>query len=97
MPQLDPSITITIPVKEDSSAPPTYKSLTVVITDQRPTTSMGEGVAYVAIAMLILSIPAALLVYLLLKIKPSKTTNRILDNIENITGVIDNRVDRGRL
>ena len=97
MPQKDPppTVSFTIPVVKDSPAVG-YKTVHVIVVD--PITKEEEGGFEVIVApfLIVLAI-AASLVFILLKIKPGKSTDRILSRLEGSANIIDRKIESGDL
>ena len=93
MPQSEDSLEVsfTIPVQKDSPATTGFRTVHVIIPRERPVSD-----AAVIIRPLIFLIPlAALLVFILLKIKAGKKTDTVLNTVENITDSIEEGLENG--
>jgi len=93
MPQSEDSlgISFTIPVQKDSTATAGFRTVHVIIPRERPISD-----AEVIIRPLIFLIPlAALLVFILLKIKAGKKTDKVLNIAEDVTNTIEENLENG--
>ena len=91
-PDENAEITFTVPAKNDSASEVVYRTVHVIVPNVKHASS-----AEIVIRPLMFIVPiAAILVLILIRIKDTKKTDRVLSVLENVTGKINKDVKTDR-